>query len=261
MRSRGSRIHTFVRSTIIGHHDGVDFLVMEYLHGETLALRLQKGPLPVAEAVRLAIQIAEALDAAHAEGIVHSDLKPANIMLVSRDSTRDGQPESKLLDFGLARFQPTLRIAESGLAADEHADRSDEWAIAGTPQYMAPEQVRGEEADPRSDIFSFGCVLYEMVSGRAAFAGGAAEDVMSAILHADPAALQLESIPLAGGHRQGIAPSGETHRAVPGKGPGPALRPDARRHSSSFRRLRAPWWPPASAARDDGRQSSVRRCW
>ena len=175
----------------LGHHEGVDFLVMEYLHGETLALRLRKGPLPVAEAVRIAIQIAEALNAAHAEGIVHSDLKPANIMLVSGGSTRDGEPDSKLLDFGLARFQTIPRIAESGMPAADHAGSTGRGVIAGTPQYMAPEQVRGEEADPRSDIFSFGCVLSEMVSGRAAFAGGAAEDVMSAILHADPAALQF----------------------------------------------------------------------
>jgi eukaryotic-like serine/threonine-protein kinase len=176
----------------LGHHDGVDFLVMEYLHGETLALRLRKGPLPVAEAVRIAIQIAEALNAAHAEGIVHSDLKPANIMLVSGGSARDGEPESKLLDFGLARFQTIPRIAESGMSAADHAGLTGRGVIAGTPQYMAPEQVRGEEADPRSDIFSFGCVLSEMVSGRAAFAGGAAEDVMSAILHADPAGLPID---------------------------------------------------------------------
>ena len=181
----------------LGHHDGVDFLVMEYLHGETLALRLRKGPLAVAEAVRIAIQIAEALDAAHAEGIVHSDLKPANIMLVSGGSPRDGEPESKLLDFGLARFQTIPRIAESGMSAAEHAGSTGRGVIAGTPQYMAPEQVRGEEADPRSDIFAFGCVLFEMVSGRAAFAAGAADDVMSAILHADPPALQFGRSPSA----------------------------------------------------------------
>ena len=176
----------------IGHHAGVDFLVMEYLDGETLASRLRRAPLPVAEAVRIAIQIADALDAAHAEGIVHSDLKPANIMLVSDSSGRDGEPESKLLDFGLARFQPTPRISESRIPAADHAGSTRRGAIAGTPQYMAPEQVRGEEADPRSDIFSFGCVLCEMVSGRAAFAGGTAEDVMSAILSADPSGLPID---------------------------------------------------------------------
>ena len=175
----------------IGHHDGVDFLVMEYLDGETLASRLRRAPLPVAEAVRIAIQIADALDAAHAEGIVHSDLKPANIMLVN-SSARNGEPESKLLDFGLARFQPAQWISESGTPAADHTGSTRRGAIAGTPQYMAPEQVRGEEADPRSDIFSFGCVLCEMVSGRAAFAGGTAEDVMSAILRADPSGLPID---------------------------------------------------------------------
>ena len=176
----------------IGHHEGVDFLVMEYLHGETLASRLRRGPLPVAEAVRIAVQIAEALDAAHAEGIVHSDLKPANIMLVSGSSARDGAPESKLLDFGLARFQAMPRISESGVPAADHTDSTGRGAIAGTPQYMAPEQVRGEEADPRSDIFSFGCVLYEMVAGRAAFGGGTTAEVMSAILRMEPSSLPID---------------------------------------------------------------------
>ena len=175
----------------LGHSDGIDFLVMEYLNGETLASRLRKGPLPVDEAVRIAIQIAEALDAAHAEGIVHSDLKPANIMLVSGGSERDAKPESKLLDFGLARFQQAPMLSEPGLPTADHAGLTRRGVIAGTPQYMAPEQVRGEDADPRSDIFAFGCVLYEMVAGRAPFAGKTARDVMSAILTADPPSLTV----------------------------------------------------------------------
>ena len=150
----------------LGHSEGVDFLVMEYLNGETLASRLRKGPLPVDQALRVAIQIAEALDVAHAEGIVHSDLKPANIMLLNGRPRRDGTLQSKLLDFGLARFQPGAPISESGTTTG-HGGSTRRGVIAGTPQYMAPEQVRGEEPDPRSDIFSFGCVLYEMVSGRA----------------------------------------------------------------------------------------------
>ena len=175
----------------LGHSEGIDFLVMEYLNGETLASRLRRGPLPVVEAVRIAIQIAEALDAAHAEGIVHSDLKPANIMLVKGGSDRDAKPVSKLLDFGLARFQPAPRLSEPGIRGADHAASTGRGAIAGTPQYMAPEQVRGEEADPRSDIFSFGCVLYEMVAGRAPFAGETAQEVMSAILTADPPSLTV----------------------------------------------------------------------
>ena len=175
----------------LGHSDGMDFLVMEYLNGETLASRLRKGPLPVVEVLRIAIQIAEALDAAHAEGIVHSDLKPANIMLVSGGADPDARPVSKLLDFGLARFQPAPRFSEAGVRDRDHAEATGQGGIAGTPQYMAPEQVRGEEADPRSDIFSFGCVLYEMVAGRPPFAGATAQEVMSAILTANPPSLTV----------------------------------------------------------------------
>ena len=176
----------------LGHHDGVDFLVMEYLDGETLASRLRRGPVTVAETLRIGIQIAEALDAAHAEGIVHSDLKPANIMLLSGASDRDGEPQSKLLDFGLARFQPISRSAQAPVSGVDDVGSTGPRGIAGTPQYMAPEQVRGEEADPRSDIFSFGCVLYEMVSGRAAFSGDTTEEVMSAILHTDLSNLAVD---------------------------------------------------------------------
>ena len=113
-------------------------------------------------------------------------------MLMNGGSGRDGEPQSKLLDFGLARFQPTPRISEAGMPAADHTGSTGRGVIAGTPQYMAPEQVRGEEADPRSDIFSFGCVLYEMVAGRAAFAGGTTQDVMSAILHAVPSGLPID---------------------------------------------------------------------
>ena len=176
----------------LGHHDGVDFLVMEYLDGETLAARLRRGTVAIAETLGIAIQIAEALEAAHAEGIVHSDLKPANIMLLSGASDRHGEPQSKLLDFGLARFQPLSRSAGAAMSAADYVGSIGPDGIAGTPQYMAPEQVRGEEADPRSDIFSFGCVLYEMVSARPAFAGGTTEEVMSAILHSDPSNLPID---------------------------------------------------------------------
>ena len=178
----------------LAHHEGVDFLVMEYLEGETLASRLRRGPMSLAQTAGIAIQIAGALEAAHAEGIVHSDLKPANIMLLRGVSDRQGEPEAKLVDFGLARFQPVSRVyEEAGRALND--PRSAGRAIAGTPQYMAPEQVRGEEADPRSDIFAFGCVLYEMLSGRAAFAAGTTADVMSAILRVDPARLSLDRSP------------------------------------------------------------------
>ena len=128
----------------VGHQDGVDFLVMEHVDGETLAARLRQGPLPLAQAVRFASQIADALDRAHRQGVVHRDLKPANIMI-----TRAGV---KLLDFGLALIDAT--------GAPEAR------ALAGTPEYMAPEQQRGRQADARSDIYACGAVLYEMITGR-----------------------------------------------------------------------------------------------
>ena len=169
----------------VGHHDGVDFLVMEFLDGETLASRLRRGPVPAAEAVRIAIQIAEALAAAHAEGIVHRDLKPANVMLVNDRPARETQPGAKLLDFGLAVVHAAPQLEGAAMVA-ARSGSSTRGVIAGTPQYMAPEQVRGEEADPRTDIFAFGSVLYEMLAGQPPFAGRTADEIMSAVLDADP---------------------------------------------------------------------------
>ena len=145
---------------------------MELVEGETLAARLEKGPAPLAQAVRIAIEIAGALAAAHAKGIAHRDLKPANIML-----TRSGV---KLLDFGLAKAV----AATGGLPVDQTQSMalpiSGVHAVVGTPQYMAPEQVEGQDVDSRADIFAFGCVLYEMLSGRPAFEGKSATLVMAA---------------------------------------------------------------------------------
>src|SRR5262249_28246108 len=166
--------------------DGIDFLVMEYLKGETLAARLRHGPLPLDEALWIAIQISDAVEAAHAEGVVHSDLKPANVMRLNGGASGQDVPHSKLPDFGLARFQRAPVVSESGMRGADFPGMNRSSAIAGTLHYMAPEQVRGEEADPRSDIFSLGCVMYEMVSGRAPFAGRSAHDVVSAILGPDP---------------------------------------------------------------------------
>jgi serine/threonine protein kinase len=149
----------------VGHQDGVDFLVMEYVDGETLAQRLVRGAIPVAQAVRFGSQIADALHRAHREGIVHRDLKPANIML-----TRGG---IKLLDFGLARI--------------DVPGTSDERALMGTPQYMSPEQLDRRPADARSDIFACGAVLYEMVTGQRAFPGSSQASVIAAIRERDPA--------------------------------------------------------------------------
>jgi serine/threonine-protein kinase len=163
----------------IGHQDGTDFLVLEYLEGETLAERLRRGPLPLEQVLRLGMEVAGALDAAHRRGIVHRDLKPGNIMV-----TRTG---AKLLDFGLAK---TARSPAADLAktADETQALSltREGAMLGTLPYMSPEQVDGKDVDPRSDIFSFGAVLYEMVTGQRAFPGKSHISVASAILEREP---------------------------------------------------------------------------
>ena len=159
----------------IGHHDGVDFLVMEYLQGETLAARLRRGTLPLAEALRIGVEIAEALDAAHAQGIVHRDLKPANVMI-----TADG---TKLLDFGLARLRAAIG---SDTAATFTRSQTEAGLIVGTLQYMSPEQLEGKEVDARTDIFAFGAVLYELVTATKAFAGESQASLISAILSSEP---------------------------------------------------------------------------
>src|ERR1700731_4678137 len=148
----------------IGHQDGTDFLVMEYLEGETLAQRLNKGPLPLEQVLQYAIEIADALDKAHRKGVTHRDLKPGNIML-----TKSG---TKLLDFGLAKLKQEVSpiIPESQLPTMKSAVTA-EGTILGTLQYMAPEQVEGKEVDARTDIFAFGAVVYEMATGKRAFEG------------------------------------------------------------------------------------------
>ncbi|HEY0593086.1 MAG TPA: serine/threonine-protein kinase, partial [Thermoanaerobaculia bacterium] len=151
----------------IGRENGNDYLVMEYLEGETLADRLAKGPLPIEQALRYGIEIAEALEKAHRSGIIHRDLKPGTIMI-----TKSG---AKLLDFGLARYTraeavPTISHGGPTLVT-AHKPLTQEGTILGTYQYMAPEQLEGDLADARTDIFALGAVLYEMVTGRRAFDG------------------------------------------------------------------------------------------
>ena len=164
----------------VGHQDGVDYLVMEFLEGETLADRLAKGPLPPGQAVHYAVEIAGALDAAHRRGVVHRDLKPGNIML-----TRAG---AKLLDFGLARADPEATPGISGVSATPTHTRAltAEGTVVGTVQYMAPEQLEGKPADARSDLFAFGAVLYEMATGRKAFQGKSQASLIAAILASEP---------------------------------------------------------------------------
>jgi len=164
----------------IGSQDGVDYLVMECVEGETLVERLEKGPLPLEQVLKYGAQIADALDKAHRAGIVHRDLKPGNIML-----TPNG---AKLLDFGLAK--PTAPLASAAtLTATPRSPMTQEGTILGTFQYMSPEQVEGKEVDPRSDIFSLGAVLYEMVTGKKAFEGKSQLSVASAILEKEPTSI------------------------------------------------------------------------
>jgi Tol biopolymer transport system component len=162
----------------IGAQDGTDYLVMELLDGETLADRLKKGPLPLKQALQYGIEIAEALEKAHNNGIVHRDLKPGNVML-----TKSG---AKLLDFGLAKPVPNVATAPSGSMATMSKPLTVEGMIVGTFQYMAPEQLQGRDADARSDLFTLGTVLYEMMTGKRAFAGKSQISVMGAILESEP---------------------------------------------------------------------------
>ncbi len=167
----------------VGHQDGVDFLVMEFLEGETLAARLARGRLALDEVLRHAIEIGEALAEAHAHAIVHRDLKPANVML-----TKTGV---KLLDFGLAKMQPDRSgpvASLSTLGPTREAPLTDEGSVLGTWPYMAPEQLEGKEADARTDIFAFGAVLYEMATGARAFEGESHASLIAAILKQDPPA-------------------------------------------------------------------------
>jgi serine/threonine protein kinase len=174
----------------VGSQDGTDFLVMEYLEGQTLADRLAKGALPLDQVLKIGTEIAQALEKAHQQGIIHRDLKPANIMLAKAGA--------KLMDFGLAKPEmsissqavgsftpstPTMNLASLTSSASPLTQKG---SIVGTFQYMAPELLQGAEADGRSDLFSFGCVLYEMITGRRAFEGKSQLSVFTAILEKDP---------------------------------------------------------------------------
>jgi Tol biopolymer transport system component len=162
----------------VGHQDGMDYLVMECAEGETLAKRLEKGPLPIDQVLKLGAQIADALDKAHRAGIVHRDLKPGNIMLTATGA--------KLLDFGLSKPAAPLANAATLTALSPKSPVTEQGMIVGTFQYMSPEQVEGNEVDGRSDIFSLGAVLYEMVTGKRAFEGKSQLSVATAILEREP---------------------------------------------------------------------------
>src|SRR5262245_38250389 len=186
----------------VGQQDGIDYLVMEYIEGESLDKRLAKGPLPLDQALRYSIQVADALDRAHRAGIIHRDLKPANIML-----TKTG---AKLLDFGLAKLRAndgTVFSADSNLLT-EQISITGAGTIVGTFQYMAPEQLEAGAVDSRTDIFAFGMIVHEMATGKKAFTGKSQASLIGAILHGEPSSTNDASGP------------GPGSKETPGKGPG-----------------------------------------
>ena len=162
----------------VGHHEGTDFLVMEYLEGEALSERLKRSAMDVEEGLEIATQIADALANAHGQGLIHRDLKPDNIFL-----TKDG---AKLLDFGLAKLQISEGVIEGVTGVTQTTPLTGKGTIIGTFHYMSPEQLEGKDADARSDVFSFGATLYEMITGQRAFEGESQANLIAAVIERTP---------------------------------------------------------------------------
>ncbi len=166
----------------VGHQDGIDFLVMEYLQGEPLNKRIERGPIPLNEALEIGISLADALDQAHQHGLIHRDLKPANVMLTPVGA--------KLLDFGLVKPQAQeVSITGETKLLTQAQNLTTEGMIVGTAAYMAPEQLEGKPADARTDIFAFGTVMFEMLTGQRAFGGDTQASLIASIMTAEAAAM------------------------------------------------------------------------
>ena len=167
----------------VGEDGGTHFLVMELVPGETLAARLERGPLPLDEALDVSVQVADAVAAAHDQGIVHRDLKPGNVMVTADSAV-------KVLDFGLAKAVAPEAVSNSAPDLSQSPTLAHAGTLAGvllgTAAYMSPEQAKGRTVDRRSDVWAFGCVLFEMLSGRAAFAGETVAETLAAVLRAEP---------------------------------------------------------------------------
>ncbi|MEN3331800.1 MAG: eukaryotic-like serine/threonine-protein kinase, partial [Blastocatellia bacterium] len=169
----------------IGEYDGAAFIAMEFVEGELLSVKLERGPLPIVDAIDIAMQVADALDEAHGLGIVHRDIKSANIMLTGRGL-------AKVLDFGLAKLTGPLLPASDADSSETTTELGHETVIgvvAGTVSYMSPEQGLGRDVDHRSDIFSLGVVIYEMLTGRLPFSGASSTEIIDVIVHTEPPAI------------------------------------------------------------------------
>ncbi|HEX2464647.1 MAG TPA: serine/threonine-protein kinase, partial [Thermoanaerobaculia bacterium] len=164
----------------VGEHEGTHFIAMELVRGESLAHKLESGPMAAAEVCRIGAQLAGALETAHAQGVIHRDVKPRNVFLTERG-------DAKLLDFGLAKLAPIAESTASGVTLEAEADVTQEQRIVGTPSYMSPEQVLGRTLDGRTDLFSLGAVLYCMVTGRRPFEGPSVPEVLDSVLRREPA--------------------------------------------------------------------------
>jgi Tol biopolymer transport system component len=172
----------------VGSDDGVAYVVFELLDGATLRRRVEAGPIPARKVVEYGVQICRGLSAAHARGIVHRDLKPENVFLTSGDDV-------KILDFGLAKETGRIADADSLTRAPTHSAVTEAGRVLGTPGYMSPEQAQGQRADARSDLFALGAILYELLSGRRAFAGSTPVDTMAAVLRSDPPEIDTADVP------------------------------------------------------------------